>query len=45
MGEVVVNCATCGHASPERAKFCPACGGALAPSCEVRLSTEVRLSA
>ena len=28
-----MNCATCGHASPERAKFCPECGGALAPRC------------
>jgi hypothetical protein len=33
MGEVVVNCATCGYASPERAKFCPECGAALAPRC------------
>jgi predicted RNA-binding Zn-ribbon protein involved in translation (DUF1610 family) len=28
-----VNCPACGHASPDRTKFCPECGAPLAPRC------------
>ena len=28
-----MNCSACGHALPERARFCPDCGLALAPRC------------
>ena len=28
-----MNCASCGHTVPDRAKFCPECGGAQAPQC------------
>ncbi len=28
-----MNCHACGHASPDRANFCPACGAGFAPCC------------